>query len=155
MNYTYTGVRCTNPKLPIILFYDLENNSVLNFVPYVNNQSPYSGITLKRLCTDNTFSAYNVTSTMIVEGYRILPNGVLAEPYFNETYTIQLNENSNEDMLVFTGSYPDDGTTLATNNGSRNFLVLGGSGIFDGYTKVSVQYTTMGSKRVRYVTVTV
>jgi hypothetical protein len=124
-------------------YYDLENVSTLNFIPYINN-GVYSGVSMTKLKNKKN-NQYNGNQITFV-GYRLIQHYPFNTAKYNETITLQVYNG----MLVASQIYDDSGSGFDTTVSFVKYMIHNGSGIFNGkkWLKITFDNTSNPKKRV-------
>lgn len=125
------------------LFYDLSKVNTVTFIPYINPSAPYSGISITRLRTDNTFKKFLGNSKLTFVGYRIPAQQLFKHAQYNETITLQTSVG----MLTATTTYTDSGDGFNTTVDKVQYMILNGTGIYKKSTMLTIHFNNTLKRR--------
>ena len=129
----------------IELFYDLSKVNTVDFIPYLSPSSPYSGISITRLRTNNTFKKFWSDSKITFVGYRIPAQDLFVHAQYNETITLQTSDG----MLSATTTYPDSGGGFNTTVDKVQYMILNGTGKYKQSTLLTIHFdNTLNRRRI-------
>lgn len=114
-------------------YYKLDQVNQVDFIPYVGNDSHYSGISMTRLTDDN----YNYSDGQITfVGYRLKAAAPFKNAKYNETITLQTKHG----MLVASQTYDDSGTGFETTLDFVDYVIHTGTGRFKCKNKIRILF---------------
>jgi hypothetical protein len=144
--YHFTCVKNEMPKLE--LYYDLViengvivNQEVLNFIPYISSESPYSGLTNQKMSNSDWTTNNDIISFI---GYRTPENKSLKLPaLYHETPTISMEDGS---CVCAQQLYPDTGSSFATTVPFIIYDIMSASGVFSKFKQMKIVFDNSNPK---------
>jgi hypothetical protein len=128
------------------LFYNINNNEDLTFIPYLTSNSPYSGISMLHMTDAN--NVVDKSTMMTFVGYRVPilnPSVSLIDTaQYNETLTIK----NAFGTVVASSTYSDAGTGFATSTPSETYTVLNGTGRYAYAKHLTIYFNNVANTRI-------
>jgi hypothetical protein len=122
-------------------YYEATHMNELAVIPLVPLSGEYSGKAMTSLTNADYIPIAN--SLIFYASARIVPAPVafFKKSMFKETFTV----NTPQGNVVASALYPDTGFDSLTDNGTQQFIVQSGSGVFLNAYCVDIEYTSTGT----------